>query len=292
MKRSRPKPAFRLFSLAVLAWSVPAAAADAPAGEPQQTAPSDQPGTDLIRAADLALQGGRLVEARLLLERLEVQGVPADPTIVLLKAELLLASGLPAEAKPLLATLAGADAPACRVATATALADIQTGAIGAAEAQLDAQAANCAADPVYWRATGWVALGLGRRAAAAEAYRRALALSPDSDAIRNELAVALIANGQAEEAAGLLAGVLGDQPYRQDVSLNLDFANAMLGRNPARRAWESDAFWSRRLETAAEGARQAGRAGLAEALFARALIERPRHDERLWQHYAEVAVRP
>lgn len=292
MSRQTPHPVVWLLPLAFILWSGPVTAAVA--AEPIDVTPAPAPpvpeDADLTRAADLALQGGRLTEAHLLLERIEAQGTADRSTIGLLKAELLLALGRPAEAGLLLATVSEADVPVCRVATAKALASLHAGAVRDAETSLDAKAANCAADPVYWRVIGWVALSLGHRVAAAEAYRRALALDPESDATRNDLAVALIANDQPEEAAGLLASVSAAQPRRHDVSLNLDFANAMMGRNPVRRADESDAFWSRRLETAAEGARRSGRTGFAKALFARALIARPRHDERLWQHHTEPAV--
>lgn len=294
MRGCRSRLAGHLLLLAVCSASGPgeAWAIDGPEEKMLEAAPSALPRADLVHAADLALLGGRLVEAHVLLERLDDEGAGNDPAVVLLRAELLLTSGHPAEAKRLLATMAESDPLACRIATAKALSDIQTGAPADAEMRLGAHAASCAVDPVYWRAIGWVALGLGRRAAAAEAYRRALALRPESDAIRNDLAVAFIANGQAEEAVGLLVSLLEAQPRRQDVALNLDYANAMIRHAPVRRPWESDAFWSRRLEVSAEGARRAGHTGFAEALFAEALIERPQHDERLWQQYSEVSVRP
>lgn len=294
MTGCRPRLAGYLLLFALCSAGVPGSAwaIDDPKEGGVEAAPSALPVADFVQAADLALQGGRLVEARILIERLDDAGAGNDPTVALLRAELLLALGRPVEAKQILAMMAGSEPLECRVATAMALADIQTGALADAETRLDARTADCITDPVYWRAIGWVALGLGRRAAAAEAYRRALALRPENDAIRNDLAVALIANEQAEEAAGLLASLLDREPRRQDVALNLDYANAMIRRDPVRRPWESDAFWSRRLEMAAEGARRAGHSGFAEALLAKALIERPQHDERLWQQYSAVAVRP
>lgn len=267
-----------------LVWAEPAAA--------EMSTPTPPNDVDLVRAADLALQGGRLVEARALLEEIEEQGTAGDTRVALLRAELLVASGHPVEARESLAALSGLATASCRVGMTIVLADIQTGALDDAQAQLGPYAAKCAGDPVYWRALGRVALGLGSRAAAIDAYRRALALQPGSYGVRNDLAVALIADSAPEEAVGLLSQLASEQPRRQDVALNLDFANAMIGRNPMRRAWEDDAFWSRRLEVAAEGARNVGRTGFAEALLAQALIERPCHDQRLWDQYAQVSHQP
>ena len=80
-------------------------------------------------------------------------------------------------------------------------------------------------------------------------------------------------------------------PEAADVSLNLDFANAMRGIAPARRPQDDDQMWSIRLQFAGRGARQAGRQKLAESLLARALLNRPRYDQGLWRQYAEVTAR-
>lgn len=286
------------FFLATAIICVPSAAASAgdDPSPPEAAAPpraGDRP--ERIRAADLALQGGRLVEAQALLDDLRDQpgADQADDAqedqIRLLHAELLLATDQPAEARQWLAALRGPEGQSCRASAALAMAEIATGELAAADTLLRGQEAPCAQDPVFWRALGQASLGLGRPAAAADAYRRALALQPGNDAVRNDLAVVLIATGDAAGAADLLADLLRREPGRQDATINLDFANAMLGRTPQRRVDDSDAFWSRRLQYAGSGARRAGRTGLAEALFAQALIERPRHDQALWRQYSEVA---
>lgn len=257
---------------------------------PAPTAQAPDTHAELVRAADRALQGNRLIEARALLDMLPQQGNDdVDDHIRLLRAELLVATGRPLEARQLLATLAGPEGRTCRAIAARALADIQTSQLDEAEVHLRAHEVICTSEPVFWRARGQVYLGLGRPPAAVDAYRHALALQHDSDAVRNDLAVALIATDGAAEAAGLLGGLLREQPRRQDIAINLDFAHAMMGRIPVRRPWERDAFWSQRLQAAAMGARRAGRTGLAEALFSQALIERPRHDAGLWQQYSDVS---
>jgi predicted Zn-dependent protease len=245
---------------------------------------------ELVRAADLALRGERLIEAQALLERLARMPLDANQRddVVLLRAEFMVATGRPVEARRLLETL-GAAREGCRVVAALAAADIQSDAFAAAEMDLRSAQGRCAEEPVYWRALGQASLRLKLSSAAVNAYRQALLLDPDNYGIGNDLAVALIADSKAAEAAGLLAAILRELPDRADVAINLDYAGAMLGQIPQRRPSDDDAFWSRRLQYAGSGARSAGRVGLAEALYARALLENPRHDETLWQQYAEVA---
>lgn len=246
---------------------------------------------DLVRAVDLALRGERLIEVEALFERLG--RMPLDDRqrgdIVLLRAEFMVATGRPGEARRLLETLGAAAREQCRVVAALAAADIQTDAFASAERDLRAAQGRCADDPVYWRALGQAGLGLQLSSAAVDAYRRALILDPGNHGLQNDLAVALIADGNTAEAVGLLAGILREAPDRQDVAINLDYAGAILGQVPYRRPADDDAFWSRRLQYAGSGARHAGRAKLAEALYAQALMESPRHDETLWQQYAEAA---
>lgn len=245
----------------------------------------------LVRAADLALRGNRLIEARALLDTLDGLQPHGGRTgdVALLRAEFLIAMGRPIEARQLLETV-GAEARAqCRVMAALAMADIQNQLFANAETQLRSAEGRCTEDPVFWRALGQASLGLGRSFAAVDAYRRALVLDPDDWGMQNDLAVALIADGNAIEALGLLAAILRQAPDREDVAINLDYAGATLGRIPQRRSVDNDAFWSRRLQFAGAGARHAGRLRLAEALYARALMECPRHDEALWQQYVEAA---
>jgi len=246
---------------------------------------------ELVRAADLALRGERLVEAQALFVRLGSMLLDNRQRgdVALLRAELMVATGHPGEARQLLETLAVAAREQCRVVAALATTDIQIDAFASADRDLRAAQGRCAHDPVYWRALGRASLGLGLSAAAVDAYRRALTLEPDDHGLQNDLAVALTADGKTVEAIGLLAAILRKDPDRREVAINLDYAGAILGQIPYRRPADDDAFWSRRLQYAGSGALHAGRAKLAEALYAQALLENPRHDETLWQQYAEAA---
>jgi tetratricopeptide (TPR) repeat protein len=256
-------------------------------GELAPAADADQ----LVHAADLALRGERLVEAQALFERLQHMSLDdrQRDDVALLRAEFMVATGRLGEARPLLETLGAAAREQCRVVAALATADIRMDAFASADRDLRAAQGRCADDPVYWRALGQASLGLQSSSAAVDAYRRALILDPGNHSLQNDLAVALVMNGRAAEAVGLLTAVLRNAPDREDVAINLDYAGAALGQVPRRRPADDDAFWSRRLQYAGAGARSAGRVDLAEALFAQALMQRPKHDEALWQQYAEVA---
>lgn len=252
--------------------------------------PEDVTRAQKVAAADLALQGNRLIEAQALLTQLaQTPGDPDEAKIILMRAELMVATARPDAARALLATLGDRDVPICRVSTAYALADLQDGRLADADGRLQAQAAACSDDVVFWSALGQARLGLARAADAVDAYRHALALRTDSALLRNDLAVALLAAGEAGEANFILADLFTRHPTDMDVAVNLDFAGGMLGRMPQRRDSDDGSFWSRRLQAAGLGARRAGRANMAEALFAQALLARPRHDAELWRQYSEVA---
>lgn len=281
--------------LAALLVSAAQAIAVGAAAAPPVEQGSDKPSpTDAITAADpllladSALQGRRLFEAQMYLDRLAAD---PRPDALLLRAELALLQGRPHTTLALLA-LPGADAtPACRAGAAAAMALLQIEQTGQAQARSEALDSRCSADAFHWRARGRIAYAMGDVRAATDAFRRALALRPSDRGTENDLAVSLIAAGDAEQAAMILAELLRHAPESGDVSLNLDFANAMRGIEPVRRPQDDDRQWSVRLETAGQGARQAGRIKLAESLLARAVIHRPRHDHGLWQQYAEVAGR-
>lgn len=267
-----------------------AAAGTATASEAAAPAvrPSDQ--TALIRAADQALQGNRLVEAQALLD--EIAEAPRDSNrneIDLLRAELLIATERAAEALPLLAALDAPERDGCRASAARGLSMMQTSDLAVADEMLAARVDICGADPVFWRALGRIRLARARPAAAVEAFGNALALQPANDALRDDLAVALIAAGSPADAAPILAELSRRLPDRAETLINLDYANGMMGRTPARRDLDNDELWSKRLQYAGYGALTAGKAALGRALLGQAMIERPRYDAQLWQQYSDAS---
>lgn len=254
-------------------------------------APTDP--ANLIASADQALQGGRLIEAEALLDRigtLDPQLVP-DPVgdmAALLRAELMLATGHPSDALKELQSRPVGNVSKCRAAAAEGLALISLDRFSEASATLQSEAHECDSDPVYWRTLGRLKLVQGRPVEAVAALRSALDRSPGNRSLRNDLGVALLAADLPGEAIDLFTELVRDDPEQAEVLVNLDYARAMLGRTPVRRSADSDVFWSRRLQFAGAGARQAGRNGLAEALLSQAVIERPHFDPQLWRQYSEL----
>ncbi|ALJ14579.1 tetratricopeptide repeat protein [Sphingopyxis macrogoltabida] len=247
---------------------------------------------DMLGAIDKALAGQRLVEAKALLDRLEPEpGTGEDDRADLLRAEWLIAVGRPRDAIPLLVSTEEIDGRQCRKLSAGMIALTQLSELDQADRLAAAPAATCIADPLYWRSLARLHLARDRAPAAVSALRRALALVPENNAVAADLGVALIATGDAAEAADLLSKLLASDPGQSEVRMNLDYANGMLGLQPARAASDSDLGWSNRLQFAGLGAQRANHLVLAEALLGQALIERPRHDDRLWHQYVAVAGR-
>lgn len=249
--------------------------------------------SELLQAADRALQGRRLIEAEALLDRLPSDiAIEDEPIAALLRAELLLLQGgHSAEALRLLAAIPAESPLACRVATARASTYLQLEAPDRASRILDPLERECGAQSVYWRLRGQAELTSGRADRARQSLQSAVAIAPADVEIRNDLAVALIESDDAAGATELLANILKVAPGRVDVALNLDHAKGMMGVMPVRGRADDDALWSRRLEAAGGGAQRSGRAALAEALYAQALVARPRYDTDLWRQYAKVSQR-
>lgn len=264
------------------------AAAEPNASMAGETGP---PRSALLRAADDALAGQRYVEAEALLNRLAKQSEGEGGEIDLMRAEWLIAVGRPAEAVSLL-TAIDPDGPwQCRKLSAEMTALVQMSRFDGADRLATSAEKACSEDPVFWRSAGRLHLARDRALAAVAAFRKGLSLDPANGGMRCDLGVALIAAGDAPEAARVLSALLLLDPGQAEVRINLDYANGMLGRQPSRRPPDSDLMWSRRLQYAGLGAQRASRAPLAEALLGQALIARPRHDEQLWRQYAAVTGR-
>ena len=256
---------------------------------PDNLLPSgEMSGTDPLLLADSALQGRRFFEAEAY--RAQLAADPR-PEALLLRAELALLSGSPGEAIALIDRVRANSTYVCRAEAVATTALLQLGQPDLAKMRSDAVDNSCRADAFYWRSKGRIAYARSDIGTSVAAFREALVLRPSDQGTENDLAVSLIAAGDAEQASRLLGGLLDRSPDATDISLNLDFANAMRGIEPERRPHEDDNMWSLRLQFAGQGARQAGRLDLAEALLARAMINRPRYDHKLWQQYAEVTGR-
>ncbi|SNT12922.1 tetratricopeptide repeat protein [Sphingopyxis indica] len=277
--------AARAFAPLLMLLSAPVGPAFA-ASQPAMTGDAVQGHMDVLEAADDALHGGRLVEAKVLLDGL---GANNDGRVLLMRGELLLFTGRSEDAAKLLDRLPIEERMSCRGTIALATTQFRLGRIEAGRDYLAGREGDCRDDSSYWRLFGRLELEAGRPALAVAALRRAHSLRPHSSDVANDLAVALLANDAPAEAAAIFSTIAPLHPDDAGIALNLDFANGMLGRLPRRTEGDDDMQWSRRLQSAGAGARRAGHVQLAEALYAQALLERPRHDERLWRQYDEAA---
>lgn len=242
---------------------------------------------DPVILADRALQGRRIFEAEAYRALLAAD---SRPEARLLRAELALMSGDPTEAMALLGLVDADPMLRCRAGGVAAAALLQLEQLDRAQTQSDALKNSCWNDPFYWRAKGRIAYARSAFDAAVAAFREALVLDPSDQGTKSDLAVSLISVGNASEAAQLLAELLRQSPEAKDILLNLDYANAMRGIEPVRGPQEDDNMWSIRLQFAGQGAQQGGRKTLAASLLARALLNRPRYDQGLWQQYSEAGA--
>ncbi|MBO9696303.1 MAG: tetratricopeptide repeat protein [Sphingopyxis sp.] len=249
------------------------------------------PRAALLRAVDDALAGQRYVEAEALLDRLAKQAGDNSGETGLMRAEWLIAVGRPAEAAPLLASINPDERWQCRKLSAEITARVRILRLDGADQLATSGEKACGEDPVFWRSAGRLHLARDRAPAAVAAFRKSLSLDPANGSVRGDLGVALIAAGDAPEAARVLSALLLLDPDQTEARINLDYANGMLGRQPSRRPSDSDLVWSRRLQYAGLGAQRASHSPLAEALLGQALIARPRHDEQLWRQYGAVTGR-
>lgn len=284
---------FQSLSSSSAAHDLPDSQLGTDAGAVAMAPPAPTDPANLIASADQALQGGRLIEAEALLDRMDT----LDPQLVpdqvgdlaaLLRAELMLATGHPSDALKELQSRPVGNVSQCRAAAAEGLALISLDRFSEASATLKSEAHDCDSDPVYWRTLGRLKLVQGRPVEAVAALRSALDRAPANRSLRNDLGVALLAADLPGEAINLFTELVREDPEQAEALVNLDYARAMLGRTPVRRSADSDVFWSRRLQFAGAGARQAGRNGLAEALLSQAVIERPHFDAQLWRQYSDL----
>lgn len=277
--------------MAVILYGV--SAAHLSAAEPVGSSATEEnlPRADMLRAVDDALAGQRYVEAGALLDRLAKQPGGDKANIDLMRAEWFIAVGRPSQAVSLLTSIDTDERWQCRKLSAEMTALVQISDFDRADRVVTGAEQVCREDPVFWRSAGRLYLARDRALLAVAAFRNSLSLDPANVGVRGDLGVALISAGDAPEATRVLSALLVLDPDQAEARINLDYANGMLGRQPSRRPSDSDLIWSRRLQYAGLGAERAHHSLLAEALLSWALLERPRHDEQLWQQYAAVTGR-
>lgn len=246
-------------------------------GGPAQAEPA---ATDAIRAA---LDGGRFLQARTMLERNRALGLSSSGQEAL-EADLLMAEHRYSEALGRYLVLIGEVPGDPQFLTGAGLAALRLGDKDGAAQYLQRAVAQEGADWTAWNALGVLSDGRGAWAESAIAYDKALALAPDKAAIWNNRGYSLLLQRRASEALAALdrAGAL--DPNNRRIAVNRQLARGMAGLYPsARGEHESSRDWAARLNNAGYGAWLAGDRPAARSLLARAI-------EASEVHYGQALV--
>lgn len=236
-----------------------------------------------LEQADLALRDGRLTQAGQMIEWLESNAAETSrDDVALLRAEYAIAGRDVAGAEAALNTISNSGTNLCRLQTARGWVSANRQAYDAAIVALADASAVCPDDAGIWNLLGLVLMRKGESDAAVEAFGRARDLAPGDAGILNNHAMALLQRGDLELALQQLDLAAVSSPDNAMVAANRDFVSGMLGLTPARRPQDSDAIFSKRLVSYAQGAKAAANFRQANMLFSRALLSMDRFDQEIW----------
>jgi Flp pilus assembly protein TadD len=246
-----------------------------------------------LQQADVALREGRLTQAGEMIAWLESSGDEVfRDDIALLKAEHAIAGRDVATAAIALSAVRNSERNLCRFLTAKGWVAANAGAYDDAIVVLADAGRACPDDPGIWNLLGLALLHKGESEAAGEALEQALILAPNDVGILNNHSLVLLQKGEIELAVRQLTLAAGLSPDNRMVVANRDFASGMLGLKPGRSLHESDAAWSARLVSFAQGAKAATRNIEAEALFSRAMLTMDHFDQTVWSEIRSNENRP
>lgn len=259
----------------------------------QENATSDVDQALYLQQADIALREGRLTQAEQMIAWLESNGnrISGDD-IALLKAEHAIAGREVAAAASALLVVKSTERNLCRLQTAKGWVSANMGAYDDAIVALAKAGRACPDDAGIWNLLGLALLRKGESEAAGEAFGQALVLAPNDVGILNNHALALLQKGALGLAAQQLTHAAGLSPDNPTVTGNRDFALGMLGQTPSRELNESDAAWSVRLVSFAQGAKTATLDLQSDALFSRAVLTMDRFDQTVWSQIRSNEERP
>ncbi len=246
-----------------------------------------------LQQADAALREGRLTQAGQMIGWLESNGheISGDD-IALLKAEHAIAGRNVSAAAAALSTVKSPERNLCRLQTAKGWVSANLGAYDDAIVALAQAVRACPDDAGIWNLLGLALMRKGESDAAGEAFGQALVLAPNDIGILNNNALALMQKGDLDLAVKQLTLAASMSPDNRMVTANRDFVSGMLGVTPDRGLQESDAAWSARLVSFAQGAKAATRDLQADALFSRALLTMDRFDQTIWSEIRSKEDRP
>ncbi len=246
-----------------------------------------------LQQADVALREGRLTQAGQMIAWLESNGnqISGDD-IALLKAEHAIAGRNVGAAAAALSAVHNSERNQCRLHTAKGWVWANMGSYDDAIVALAKAGRACPEDPGIWNLLGLALIRKGENDAAGEAFGQALVLVPDDIGILNNHAMVLMQKGELDLAARQLTRAAGMAPDNETVTANRDFVLGMLGLTPDRGLNESDAAWSARLVSFAQGAKAATNDLQADALFSRALLTMDKFDQTVWSAIRSNEDRP
>jgi Flp pilus assembly protein TadD len=246
-----------------------------------------------LQQADAALREGRLTQAGQMITWLESNGSEiSGDDLALLKAEYAIADRDVVAAAAALSEVKSPERNLCRLQTAKGWVSANLHAYDDAIVALASAAQACPDDAGSWNLLGLVLMRKGESDAAAEAFGRALGVAPNDAGILNNYALALLQKGQLELSIKHLTIAADASPENPLVTANRDFVAGMLGQTPERGPQDSDAVWSARLVSYAQGAKAATNDRQASALFSRAVLTMDRFDQKIWSEISPSEQRP
>jgi Flp pilus assembly protein TadD len=244
VKPSAPEPA-RTASGAIVVAPLPGAPPQ-PVGGPgggmsiATAAPPPPPEDALAEARRAAQTGDSITAAALFQQRLEQNPDDVDARVGL--AGAYLAENAIEQAEAAIAPLRERSAADPRVLVMAARLDLARGDLSGASVRVIAATARAPGSRDVLMVRGMLEDLRGDHMAAQAAYRLALAAAPGDPAVINNLALSLVATGDAAQAADLLTRLAGDRPERAPPKLrhNLALALGALGKEDAARPLLSD----------------------------------------------------
>lgn len=228
---------------------------------------------DFTTAIDRAITADRLIQAEAMLARKDV--VLPEPERGRLVASLLLARHRDDEALKRFQTLLAAKPDDCRLQAGAGIAALRLDRVAEAEPGLRAATSACPGDAKAWGALAVVEDKVGHWDRSADAYARAIAITPDDPALLNNAGVSLMRQKHFAEAIRLFRQVLLLDPGNERAKNNLDIARVTGGERPSFDAEEDSRQRAERLNNAGYAALLAGDDAAAVGYFAQAIKTNP-----------------
>lgn len=244
-------------------------------------APADAP--DMASDATLALalravEHGRPLQARVMLDRLETLKIATDPLVVTrIRAKLALTDRDYPHAEERFEQLLVKDANDCDALEGAGIAAAHLAHDEPAQAHLQRAVAHCILSWQGWNTLGVIADRAGLWTDAADAYAHAHRIAPDEPSIFNNMGYSLTLQRRFAEAEDVLRQARTLAPHDARFENNLDIATVAGGAplalsDPA----EPDAEQARRLNNAGYVALMEGRDQEAQTYLAASMDTAPR----------------